>query len=210
MADRALDEADALHWANEAHRQQGTGDYDPALSIIRRCLDGEEQAYVLLYDRFAPMVFRLAYSLLQHREDAEEVLQDSFEYAFRRLDRYDHRKSAFTTWLYRITVSRCRNKRRRKWLPAISLNVPGHPEVPDLEQSGPDDLVDVSERRRLVWQALGQLSPKLRETAILRYFHGLRYREIGEILGISAKTVESRMRLAHRELRVRLEDSNLL
>jgi RNA polymerase sigma-70 factor (ECF subfamily) len=58
----------------------------------------------------------------------------------------------------------------------------------------------------MVWEALGQLSPKLRETAVLRYYEGCSYAEIGEILDIPAKTVESRMRLAHRALKELLVD----
>ncbi|MFN2107204.1 MAG: RNA polymerase sigma factor [Candidatus Promineifilaceae bacterium] len=169
--------------------------------LIQRCLSGEEVAYVILYERHASLVYRLAYSLLQQREDAEEVLQDSFEYAFRKLADYDDQKSAFTTWLYRITVSRCRNKRRRKWLPTspISLLAPGG--VKDENAPAPDQVLEQSDLERDVWAALGKLSPKLRETVVLRYYYALQYREIGEILGISPKTAESRMRLAHEKLR---------
>ena len=90
-------------------------------ALIARCLAGEEAAYALLYQRYAATIYRLVYSLLQHRQDAEEVLQDSFEYAFRRLEAYDERRASFKTWLYRIAVSRSRNKRRRRWLPALPL-----------------------------------------------------------------------------------------
>jgi RNA polymerase sigma factor (sigma-70 family) len=61
--------------------------------------------------------------------------------------------------------------------------------------------LEQTELQRDVWNALGQLSPKLRETAVLRYYYSLQYKEIGEILNISPKTAESRMRLAHKKLR---------
>lgn len=193
----------ALTW------QQGkTADSSPqeeTAVLIQRCLAGDDAAYLILYTNHAAMVYRLAYGLLQHREDAEEVLQDSFEYAFRKLANYDARKSAFTTWLYRITVSRCRNKRRRKWLPSFSINTTAQQDIPDPHARRPDEIMQQNDQQRLVWTALSELSPKLRETAILRYYHGLRYSEIGEILGISPKTVESRMRLAHGRLRELLD-----
>ena len=172
--------------------------------LIERCLAGDEAAYATLYERHSGLVYRLAYGLLQNREDAEEVLQDSFEYAFRKLANYDERKSAFTTWLYRITVSRCRNKRRRKWLPTLPISSLKQKSVADENAAAPDEALELSELQREVWAALSQLSPKLRETAVLRYYHGLRYKEIGEILGISAKTAESRMRLAHKQLRKKI------
>ncbi|MCP4356621.1 MAG: sigma-70 family RNA polymerase sigma factor, partial [Chloroflexi bacterium] len=133
-------------------------------------------------------------------------LQDSFEYAFRRLDQYNPHKSAFKTWLYRIAVSRCRNKRRRKWLPTFSLSQINSGQIEDQHTPTPDEMADLSEEQQQVWGALQNLSPKLRETAVLRYYESLTYAEIGHILGIPTKTAESRMRLAHKALKKLLVD----
>ncbi len=179
---------------------------DDAAMLIGRCLSGEQSAYVELYDLYSGQLYRLVYSMLGDREDAEEVLQDSFEYAFRRLDHYDARKSAFRTWLYRIAVSRCRNKRRRKWLPSFSLNAFDGDEPKDPAAAPPDETAVLSERQRAVWAAVSALSPKLREVAILRYYGGLQYAEIGAVLDIPPKTAESRMRLAHKTLREQLSE----
>ena len=182
------------------------GAADDAAALIERCLSGQQSAYVELYDLYSGLIYRLAYSLLGNREDAEEVLQDSFEYAFRRLDQFDPRKSAFKTWLYRITVSRCRNKRRRKWLPSFSLSAYEDSEPKDPAAPQPDERAMLSERQRAVWAAVSALSPKLREVAILRYYGGLQYGEIGAVLDIPPKTAESRMRLAHKALREQLSE----
>ena len=179
---------------------------DETQLLIERCLAGEQAAYVALYDQYSHVIYRLAYSLLQHQEDAEEVLQDSFEYAFRRLDHYDPRKSAFKTWLYRIAVSRCHNKRRRKWLPSLSLQQLDGAEARDPAAPLPDERAALNEQQRAVWSAVRELSPKLREVAILRYYGGLQYGEIGQVLDIPPKTAESRMRLAHKALREQLSD----
>ncbi|GJM42369.1 MAG: RNA polymerase subunit sigma-24 [Ardenticatenaceae bacterium] len=170
-------------------------------TLIGRCLSGEDSAYVVLYNQYAGMIYRLCYSLLQNREDAEEVLQDSFEYAFRKLENYDANKSAFKTWLYQIAVSRCHNKRRRKWLPTFSLNQLIGQDVTDTDSPTPTETMQLTERQQVVWAALQELSSKLRETAVLRYYEGFSYVEIGQILGIPTKTAESRMRLAHKALR---------
>lgn len=204
-----MSEQPTLTWQETAVAPAPTADAPLAdaetQALIARCLGGDEAAYALLYQRHSGLVYRLAYSLLQHHEDAEEVLQDSFEYAFRTLKRYDPRRAAFTTWLYRITVSRCRNKRRRKWLPTFSLNQSDARQVTDTQTRTPDEALALTEAQRAVWEALQQLSPRLRETAVLRTYYGLRYSEIGEILDIPAKTAESRMRLAHKALRDMLE-----
>lgn len=178
--------------------------------LIERCLQGDSTAYTALYSQLASYIYRLCYGLLQNKEDAEEVLQDSFEYAFRSLRKFDPSKSAFKTWLYRITVSRCRNKRRRKWLPTFSLSQMLTQDIIDHDTPSPDEVSELSGRSQLIWQALGDLSPKLRETAILRHYEGLSYIEIGSILDIPPKTAESRMRLAHKALRQALSDNELI
>ena len=72
-----------------------------------------------------------------------------------------------------------------------------------------DETLALNDRQLAVWQALKTLSPKLRETAVLRYYHGLRYQEIGDILGIPAKTAESRMRLVHKAMREILKEQDI-
>lgn len=159
-----------------------------------------------VYNLYASTIYRLCYSLLQHKEDAEEVMQDAFEYAFRRLETFDDSKSAFKTWLYQIAVSRCRNKRRRKLLETIPLTHFIRDRLADQQAINPDESLTLNERQQKVWEALGKLSPKLRETAVLRYYEDLTYVEIGQILSIPPKTAESRMRLAHRALANHLAD----
>ena len=176
-----------------------------APDLIVRCLAGDETAYSALYRLYAGDIYRLVYGMLGHREDAEEVMQDTFVYAMRNLARYDSRKAGFRTWLFTIATSRARNKRRRRWLPTISLrqllSAGVEPTDPDEGARPPESFSEQNSRHEAVRKALFSLSPKLREAAALRYYEGLTYKEIGEILGISHKTAESRVRLAHKALR---------
>lgn len=168
-------------------------------AAVTQCIEaarhGDEAACHELYEQFVQPVFRLAYGILLDRQDAEEVVQDSFAYAFRSLSHYDPQLSAFKTWLFTIAMSRCRNKRRRKWLPVISL--------PDLGEwlIGSDDFPEEIAARhtmqQTVFDALKQISPKLREAVVLRYFDGLSFREMAQVIGCPQKTAESRVRLAH-------------
>jgi len=167
--------------------------------LIQHCLDGDAHACADLYQRWCASVYRLAYGILRQEQDAEEVTQDVFVYALSRLKNYDRRKSAFRTWLYTITISRSRNKMRRKWLPTIELNEWSENEVGEAERP-PEDMAELQVERERVWAALGRLSPKLREAVILRYFENLTFQEIGQILNCPMKTIQSRVRLAHKEL----------
>lgn len=159
---------------------------------------GDEAAYEAIYRAYVRVLFRLAYGLLLNEQDAEEVVQDSFTYAFQNLESFDPNKSAFKTWLYTITISRSRNKRRRKWLPTIQFS-----EIEEWfagSEQSPERIIEQAGIRETVIEALKQLSPKLREAIVLRYFEGLTYPEIGEVLKCSHKTASSRVRLAHESL----------
>jgi RNA polymerase sigma-70 factor, ECF subfamily len=177
----------------------------PDISVlIQRCLGGDQSSYSLLYDHFAQGVYRLCYSLLLNRQDAEDVTQDAFVYAFKNLGHYDVAKSAFKTWLYTIAVSRCRNQYRRKGFSLFDITQIFHFNLVSPRAESPEAQVMHQDMKTLVQTALGELSPRLREAVVLRYGHGLTYREIADIMGIPAKTAESRVRLAHEQLRSRL------
>jgi RNA polymerase sigma-70 factor (ECF subfamily) len=154
-----------------------------------------------LYARHAPALFRLAYGLLQNTQDAEEVVQDALSYALRNLNRYDPKRAAFKTWLHTITVSRCRNKRRRRWLPTVRLadwlRRGGDAQDP---RSDPERQLVSDERAQQVWLALDKLSPKVREVVVLRYWGGHTVPEIAGIVGCPTPTAQSRLRLAHEQM----------
>ena len=169
---------------------------DDINNIIARCVRGEQSGYAALYDQFAPGLYRLCYSLVLNREDAEDVTQESFVYAFKNLHRYDSRLSAFKTWLYTIAICRCRNTYRRQ-KPVLNLS--------HILPAPHSDLPEASMARRSAKEALEQallaLNPRLREAIVLRYGHGLTFREIAEVMDCPPKTAESRVRLGHETLR---------
>jgi len=176
--------------------------------LIQRCQSGDAHACADLYQRWCGDVYRLAYGILRQSQDAEEVTQDVFVYALSRLRNYDPRKSAFRTWLYTITISRSRNKLRRKWLPTVELDEWSESDAERGEAARPaEDLTEIHAEQARVWEALGKLAPKLREAVVLRYFENLTYPEIGEILKCPMRTIQSRVRLAHQELKKWLVES---
>lgn len=185
---------------------------DPTLGLlIFRIQRGDQTAYTELYDLYAPGVYRLAYSVLLHRQDAEDVVQEVFVYVFRNLRNYDPNRGQFRTWLYTITISRCRNARRRKMLPTVALSdllsLGLEPHGPESEN--PETASLREDANRVLAQALKTLSSRLREAVALRYGQGLTYREMGDILNIPPKTAESRIRLAHEALRTAMQPTDI-
>ena len=179
-------------------------------ALIERWQQGDDRAAEQLYNHHRDATYRLAYGLLGNREDAEEVAQDALTYALININRYDSSLSRFSTWLHTITVSRCRDKRRRKILPQFSLTVwlQRGQDIPDYGPS-PEGAAATNETRSEVWQAVQQLKPQLREAVILRYWIGYTYREMAEILGCPLPTAQSRVRLAFNHLRGHLLESEV-
>ena len=179
--------------------------------LIQRWQAGDERAAEAIYNQFRGLTFGLALVLLGNAADAEEVTQDSLTYALTYINRYDGQRAKFTTWLHTITVSRCRNKRRRKLLPNLSL-------LAWLKQGGdatdptpsPERQAIEAASRDEVWQAIQTLSPPLREAVVLRYWADYTYQEIGDMLDCSLRTAQSRVRLAHRQLRTILTEDDFV
>ncbi len=178
--------------------------------LVRHAQNGDERAARQLFDKYQLRTFRLAFGLLGDGEDAEEVAQDALTYALLNIHRYQVELSSFSTWLHTITVSRARDKRRRKILPSISMAqwlgmgnqirdyTPG-PEADFMRQETEGGLI----------AALSYLSPKLREAIVLRFYADCTYKEMGAIMGCSLNTARSRLRLAIEKLRAHLGEEQV-
>jgi RNA polymerase sigma-70 factor (ECF subfamily) len=170
-------------------------------AIIKRCLEGDQQSYEALYHEFAGGIYRLCYSILLNRQDAEDVAQETFVYAFKNLDRYDPQRAGFKTWLYTIAISRCRNMYRRKRPALMDIAQMLQLPLPSPKSESPEAVISERDAQTALEAALASLSPRLREAIVLRYGHGLMYREMAAIMDCPQKTAESRVRLAHEALR---------
>lgn len=178
--------------------------------LVRRAQEGDERAAQHLFDVFQLRTFRLALGLLGDPADAEEVAQDALTYALLNIHRYNADLSSFSTWLHTITVSRSRDKRRRKILPSIPLAQwlgLGH-QISD-HTPGPESSYLRQEVESGLLTALNQLSPKLREAIVLRFYADCTYKEMGDIMGCSLNTARSRLRLAIDKLRAQLGEEQV-
>lgn len=170
-------------------------------ALIERWRAGDERAAEMLYNQHREQTFRLAFGLLGNVEDAEEAAQDALTYALLHIHHFDERRSKFTTWLHTITVSRSRDILRKRRPPSFSLAIwLGNRQNPPDSRPGPEQRAAKNETRNLVWDAIQDLSPALREATILRHWGNLTYQEIAEIIGCTMKTAQSRVRLAHQKL----------
>lgn len=170
---------------------------------------GDEDAYRRLVERHSRNVFRLAYRMTRSEHDAEDVVQNAFIKAFRRLDHFESR-SNFGTWLHRIAancaydVLRSQKRRQREEPLEPDAENPEARGLPSLSPS-PDRLAVSADVRERVSRAMARLSPLERSAFVLRHHQGLSIREIGVALGLDTSATKHSIFRAVRKMRVALE-----
>jgi RNA polymerase sigma-70 factor (ECF subfamily) len=176
----------------------------PTDELIRRYQAGQSDLFEAIFNRYKDYVYRVAYSLTQHAEEAEEVVQEAFLDVLKALPRYQVEGPArFETWLYRVTANRCKMRWRRKRPPMVEWDEMSEQlaQVPDDQPDhNPEEATQQAETRRRIWRAVGRLSDLYREVVVLRYGQGFSYQEIADALSLSLGTVKSRLNAAHRQL----------
>jgi RNA polymerase sigma-70 factor (ECF subfamily) len=174
------------------------------MDSIRRSRAGDTDAFAEVFDQYKNLVYRTAYLMLGDAHDAEDALQDVFWQVYRALGSYDPAKSAFTTWLHRITVNYCLNRQRQDRVgvathPADWGSHPGH--------ASPERLVESDDS---LHRMLGTLSEKQRAVVVLRFVWDLTYDEIAQILDVPLGTVQSRLHGALKAVRERLTEGQTI
>ncbi|MHC5540999.1 sigma-70 family RNA polymerase sigma factor [Singulisphaera rosea] len=173
--------------------------------LIDACRAGNTEAFGLLIQRYQDRLYPTVFRLTGCAEDALDLLQDAFLRAFEKLDHFQG-ESSFYTWIYRIAVNLALSGRRRR-RPTLSLRNDRDGSVIepyDSEESDPGARLERAERDRSIQDALNALAPDHRAVVVMKEYDGLRYEEIGAVLGIPVGTVRSRLHRARCELRERL------
>jgi RNA polymerase sigma-70 factor, ECF subfamily len=172
--------------------------------IIDCVLGGDREAFGELVRRYQDAVYRMALRRIRSERDAEDVAQEVFLNAYRRLTTYEG-NAQFSTWLYRITFNTCIDwMRKASRTPALQFAPGQEGDIVDSRINLTDDLTAEYDRN-LVEAAVGRLAWRYRHVVELYYFEQLSYAEIGRIVGMSEKGVESRLYRARRLLRRALE-----
>jgi RNA polymerase sigma-70 factor (ECF subfamily) len=165
-------------------------------TLVSRARDGDVRAYEQLVLRYQAPMFRLASRMLANRGDAEDVVQEVFLTAWRRLPQLIE-DAAFVGWLYRTTTNRCLNVIRAR-RPQVDVDLEA--EVSQRADAQPEHAAQVSEQMAALTKALQELTPEQRACWLLREVHGRSYEEIGEIVETSGTAVRGRIARARAQL----------
>lgn len=178
-------------------------DEESDAALAARAARGEDHAFTLLMRRHKGGLYGFVRRYVGDTDAAYEVVQESFVAAWKALGRYD-RARPFGVWLRAIALNKCRDRGRRQAVRRIVLGEKDaeSPEAQRQADPAPDaEAVLVSAQRRAALDAaIAKLPAKLKEPLILTYFDELSQQQAGKLLGVSAKTVETRVYRARQKL----------
>ncbi|MBB2938252.1 RNA polymerase sigma-70 factor (ECF subfamily) [Amycolatopsis bartoniae] len=165
-------------------------------TLVARARDGDIRAYEELVRRYQGPMYRLALRMLASAGDAEDVVQDVFLTAWRRLPQL-RQDAAFVGWLYRTTTNRCLNAIRAR-RPVADVD-PDTTETPRGD-ARPEHAVEISAQLAALTEALRTLTPEQRACWLLREVHGRTYEEIAAAVDGSTTAVRGRIARARAQL----------
>jgi RNA polymerase sigma-70 factor, ECF subfamily len=177
-------------------------------TLVAGTKKGDERKFEALVSRHKGRVFAMAYRITRNREDAQDVVQQSFHKAFMHLDTFEG-KSAFSTWLARIAINEAlMYLRKNRAVNEISLeDVASETEslrlqIPDNGKS-PAEVYEQNEKKRILFRAIRRLSLESR-TALLLRLEDRSIEEAADILEVESGTLKARLFRAREKLRLLL------
>lgn len=181
-------------------------DFELVRRLRSRDPETVEAAFEALYRKYRNHVYNLSFGILNDEALALDASQETFLLILRKSRRFKFR-SAFSSWLYRVTVNQCidlrRKRARRSQLSMSEPQVAAWVENEDRlreTSSGPEESARREELARELRRTIANLNPRLAAVVVLRYMEGLGYEEIAESLDMPLGTVKSRLNRAHAAL----------
>jgi RNA polymerase sigma-70 factor (ECF subfamily) len=178
-------------------------------ALVRAAKEGDLGAFSRLYDLYGKKILNYIFRLTGSRDEAEDLMQDTFVLAFRNLHSLKE-ASKFQSWLFRIAQNNVFQRFRGKTPQVESIDARESEETPALDlpsvEKGPEEQVLSRELERVVQKSIGELPEKYREVFILSAIQRLSYQEISEIVGRSLASVKSDIHRARVEVRDKIKE----
>jgi RNA polymerase sigma-70 factor, ECF subfamily len=176
-------------------------------SLLARIAKSDQIALSELYDRYAKIIYSVAFKSLRSVEESEEIVLDVFAQVWRIADRYDPVKSRVDTWLFMLTRSRVldRLRKNQRSNPSSALLTDIFHLQSFSSKLEPIEELMICERRDRVLSALKILPPEQRLVIELAYYQGLTHSQIASQIGMSLGTVKTRIRLGLSKLKSALD-----
>jgi RNA polymerase sigma-70 factor (ECF subfamily) len=173
-------------------------------ALIERMRIGQERALEELYDATVGKLYALASAILRSAEDTEEIVCETYAYAWANASRFDATRANALGWLLMLCRSRALDRLRQRRAGANALDIAALREN-DSSTDQPFDILSLMQQRSSVHAALSQLTPERRHLISLAFLHGLSHQEIADVTRLPLGTVKSHVRRALAQLREALE-----
>src|SRR6266403_6009057 len=188
-----------------AQRQNIVGQSGDA-ALVLAAKSGDGRAFEILIERYQRRILAVARRFSRVREDAEDIVQQSFQKAFVYLHKFEG-KSSFSTWLTRIAINEALMfLRKGRVLREVSIDdLSGNEEtavglqMPD-SRPGPESAFLQGERNRILYEAMDKLTSGIRTAIELRDLGELSTKEVARVLGLSIEAVKGRVYQGRRKL----------
>ncbi|MEM9405207.1 MAG: sigma-70 family RNA polymerase sigma factor [Acidobacteriota bacterium] len=174
------------------------------VELARRTADGDREAFAQVFDEHAPIVLGVLHRILRRRDVAEEVLQDAFLQAWRKIDNFDPQRGTLRSWLVTMARSRALDHLKSSKARGAREERVGKYETPTVEEAVGTKELELSENRLRVRRALDSLPAEQREAIELAYFGGLTHSQLAARLEAPLGTVKSRVKLGMTKLKAAL------
>lgn len=169
------------------------------LQYVHLILEGDNNAFALLVDRYKDMVFTLSVKMLKDKLEAEEVAQDTFVKVFKSLSKFNG-ESKFSTWIYKVAYNTCldRLRKNKRLQPIAGIDRIHEEELSPLLNAL--DAIEDKERKQMIQDCLQKLPGEESFLLTLYYFEEQSLEEIAKIIGITPNNVKIRLYRSRRKL----------
>ena len=174
-------------------------------ALVERMRSGQERALEELYDATVGKLYALASAILRSAEDTEEIVCETYAYAWANAARFDASRANALGWLLMLCRSRALDRLRQRQATANTLDVAALAETKYVGVDQPFDILSLMQQRSRVYAALSQLTPERRHLVSLAFLRGLSHQEIADTTQLPLGTVKSHVRRALVQLREALE-----
>ena len=174
-------------------------------TLVERMRIGQERALQELYDATVGKLYALASAILRSAEDTEEIVCETYAYAWANAARFDATRASALGWLLMLCRSRALDRCRQRRANGNALDVVASSEAAAGSTDQPYEILSLMQQRTRVHAALAQLTPERRQLVSLAFLHGMSHQEIAHATRLPLGTVKSHVRRALTQLRESLE-----
>lgn len=189
---------------NEISHSEATGVRNLA-ALVERMRNGQERALEELYDATVGKLYALACAILRSPEEGEEIVCETYAYAWANAARFDASRANALGWLLMLCRSRALDRWRKRRANANAFDVVALREAAGGSADQPYDILSLMQQHTSLHAALAQLTPERRHLVSLAFLHGMSHQEIADATRLPLGTVKSHVRRALTQLRESLE-----